>query len=112
MGPSGHLNEAGAWRVDGMVPTRDHNLIREWAKRFDAFPAQVRRLKHNGEPAVLTFTFGEPEENAKPHIQSISWEMFFAEFDLMKLSMAWDDHTHDFVIVKVERPSAASPSVH
>ena len=95
-----------------MLPTRDHDLIRIWAAKNDALPAQVQRLKHDGEPAILTFTFGEPEEAAKPNICPISWDMFFAQFDLMKLSMAWDEKTPNFILVKVEKPSAAYPSAH
>ena len=95
-----------------MIPTRDHSLIREWAARCDAFPAQIRRLKFDGEPAILTFTFGEPEEIAKPDICPISWETFFAQFDLLQLSMAWHEETANFVIVKVSKPSAVSPATH
>ena len=38
-----------------MVPTRDHEQIQQWAERHEAIPAQVRQMKIDGEPAVLTF---------------------------------------------------------
>ena len=92
-----------------MVPTRDHGQIREWAERHEAVPAQVRRLKFDGEPAILTFVFGDPDLT-KPEVYAVTWEMFFAQFDLLKLSMAWDEESTQFSIVKVEGRSAAYPA--
>ncbi len=92
-----------------MVPTREHLLIQKWANDNGAVPAQVRRHKFDGEPAILTFLFGEIDEYIT-EIYVISWEMFFAQFDLMGLSMAWDECTPQFSIVKVEGRSAAYPS--
>ncbi len=87
-----------------MVPTRDHDLIRHWASRHNAFPAEIKRLKHDGEPAILTFLMGKPDI-AQPEISAISWESFFAQFDLLGLSMAFDERTPRFDIVRVEKGS-------
>ena len=86
-----------------MVPTRDHREIRQWASRHNAHPAEVKRLKHDGEPAILSFIIGEAEA-ARPDVYPITWESFFAQFDLLKLSLAFDDETPRFDIVKVEKP--------
>ncbi len=91
-----------------MVPTREHWRIQRWAHVQNAIPAQIRRLKLDGEPAILTFLFGEVPA-AGPEICPISWEAFFAQFDLMKLSMAFDEESTDFSIVKVDDSSGAYP---
>ncbi len=89
-----------------MIPTQDHTLIQQWAVRHNAAPAEINRLKHDGEPAILTFVIGNPHA-AEPDIYPISWESFFAQFDLLKLSMAFDEQTSSFDIVRVKRSSAS-----
>lgn len=91
-----------------MIPTREHWRIEKWAHEQGAVPAQVLRLKFDGEPAILTFTFGAVD--LAPEISNISWDMFFALFDAMQLSMAFDEKTRQFTIVKVGRSSAVYPS--
>ena len=88
-----------------VLPTRMHWRIEAWALEQGALPAQVRRLKFDGEPATLTFIFGEAKA-ALPDVYPISWESFFAQFDLQELSMAFDDEAQDFAIVKVEKDSS------
>ena len=92
-----------------MIPTRDHDLIRQWAKRHNATPAEVKRLKFDGEPAILTFVVDNPEAG-RPDIYPISWDSFFAQFDLLKLSMAFDEATPRFDIVRVEPRSGTTAS--
>lgn len=60
------------------------------------------RLKNDGEPAILTFIIGNPDA-AKPAIYPRSWESFLAQFDLLQLSMAFDEDTPQFNIVRVEK---------
>lgn len=43
----------------------------------------------------------------QPEIYPISWESFFAQFDLMGLSVAFDEKTARFDIVRVEKGSEA-----
>ena len=81
-------------------------MIRHWASRHDVIPAEIRPRKFDGEPAVLTFLVGEPDMN-QPEIYPISWESFFAQFDLMGLSVAFDEKTARFDIVRVEKGSEA-----
>ena len=85
-----------------MVPTRDHKQIRQWANRHNATPAEIKRLKYDGEPAILTFVIGNPDA-AEPDVYPISWESFFAQFDLLMLSVAFDEGAPRFDIVRVEK---------
>ncbi len=50
-----------------MIPTRDHNLIQQWAVCHNAVPAETKRLKYDGEPATLTVITGNPHA-AEPDI--------------------------------------------
>ena len=92
-----------------MVPTCEHWRIEKWAQENGAIPAQIRRLKFDGEPAILTFLFGKPD-GMEPEINPITWEAFFAQFDLLTLSMVFDEQSTDFRIVEAEKPSAAYPA--
>ncbi len=90
-----------------MIPTRDHKLIRQWADGHSAVPAEIKRLKHDGEPAILTFVIGIPNAG-RPDVYPIPWESFFAQFELLKLSMAFDEETPRFDIVRVKESSAST----
>ena len=93
-----------------MIPTQDHTLIQQWAVRHNASPAEINRRKHDGEPAILTFVIGNSHA-VEPDIYPIPWESFFAQFDVLKLSMAFDEQTPRFDIVRVKN-SAASSMAH
>lgn len=86
-----------------MLPTRDHAVIRRWAARKDAVPATIPPLTFDSEPAVLTFLVGRHVGTAEIH--PISWESFFAQFDLLGLSFAFDDRSSRFTLVRVEKNS-------
>ena len=89
------------------MPTRDHKKIRDWALRHNANPAQIKPLKFDGEPAILTFLIGKADA-ARPQIAPISWETFFAIFDLLHLAMAFDEATPRFDIVRIDKPGKQS----
>ena len=86
-----------------VFPTRDHSEIRRWAEAHDAVPAEVLTLKFDGEPTTLHFLRGDAKDGT-PELRPISWEDFFARFDLLELSMAFDDESGRFNIVRVEKP--------
>ena len=86
-----------------MLPTRDHDIIRLWAARNYATPAQMHIRKFDGQPAVLHFIIGEPQEQMIDLI-TISWASFFAQFDLLELAFAWDENSTRFTIVKISKP--------
>ena len=90
-----------------MVPTRDHDAIRLWAVRTDSAPAEIKPLKFDGEPSMLTFLSGDAKRGTE-EMPAITWEDFFARFDLMELSMAFDVASGQFLLVKVEKSSSAT----
>ncbi len=85
-----------------MDPTRDHAEIRRWALEQDAVPAEIKPLKFDGEPFVLHFLLGKAKEGT-PEIRPISWEDFFARFDLLGLSMVFEDCGPRYALVRVEK---------
>ncbi len=74
-----------------MEPTRDHKIIRNWALDRRAIPAVVRG-ENDGSPAVLKFIIpGAHYENR--NLEAVSWEDFFAQFDLFGLSFVFQERT-------------------
>lgn len=90
-----------------MTPIRDHKQIRQWAAKQNAIPAEIRPRTFNSEPAVLTFILGSPNK-AQPEIFPVSWESFFAQFDLLGLALAYDDNTPRFEIVQFNQSEGAN----
>lgn len=84
-----------------MVPTRNHKIIRQWALVHDAIPAEIMPLKFDGQPAILTFLMGEARSGT-PEIHPISWESFFAQFELLELSFAFDYGSIQFDLIRVD----------
>jgi hypothetical protein len=89
-----------------MKPTRDHAAIREWAKRHNAVPAEIKPLKFDSEPSILYFLIGNARSGT-PEIRPISWEDFFARFDLLNLAMVWDGDEPTFELLKIENASGS-----
>ena len=71
-------------------PTCDHGEILAWAQRHLALPAEIVPRKFDSEPSILHFLFGN-ERGGTDEIRPISWEDFFARFDLMGLKFVYDD---------------------
>ena len=70
-------------------PTTNHLEIRSWADENHATPAAVKPFLFDGEPSVLRFIFGNAELET-PEFRPITWEDFFAHFDVMGLSLVYD----------------------
>ena len=87
-----------------MVPTRNHKIIRQWALDHDAVPAEITPLKFDSIPAILTFLLGKARDGT-PEIHPISWDSFFAQFDLLGLAFAFDVNSLRFDLVQIEKPS-------
>ena len=90
-------------------PTSDHAVIRAWAARNNAVPAEVTPLVFDSEPAILHFVFRSAKAGS-PEIVPISWESFFAQFDLLGLVLVFDD-SPSFEILHNDKPSITRPSV-
>ena len=85
-------------------PTTDHREILRWAKANNATPVEVNAAKHDGEPAILRFVFGElPKDHAE--FRPTSWESFFAQFDLLGLAMVFDGDRR-YELLQIEERSA------
>jgi hypothetical protein len=85
-------------------PVTDHKEILRWAKARNAVPVEVVPRAFDGEPAILRFVFGEvPEDQSE--MRAISWESFFAQFDLLGLALAFDGG-HQYELVQIEEKSA------
>lgn len=88
-----------------MLPTQDHKTIRTWAGKHDAVPAEILPLIFDSVPAVLTFLVGN--RDGTPEIRPISWEAFFLQFDLLDLSLAYDNCSSRFDLVRVGNEASA-----
>ncbi len=71
-------------------PTSNHDEIRRWAAVNGAVPVEVQSNLFDSEPTKLGFIFprGKPSE---PEFKPISWDGFFALFDVLQLSLVYDD---------------------
>jgi hypothetical protein len=85
-----------------LIPTRNHSEIRCWAAQHNGVPAQIGVMKFDGAPGILHFLFGDARAGSLD-IQPISWEDFFAHFDVLGLSVAYEDSSSRFQIVQVEK---------
>ena len=85
-------------------PTTDHAEIRRWAEGHGATPCEVMPRLFDGEPALLRFVFRWTAEMA-PELRPIDWESFFATFDLLGLSLVYDDD-HQYELLQAEHKSA------
>ena len=84
-------------------PTADHAMILDWAQRHQATPAEVRTRTFDSQPSVLRFLFNDLRSGT-PDLRPISWEDFFARFDLLKLTVLLDE-APAFEFVEMESPN-------
>ncbi len=84
--------------AQGEEATKDHDEIFAWAMEHDAVPAEVRRPTFDHQPTALRFLSGEAKSGT-PELCPISWEDFFARFDLMRLAVVFDHEMGDYEFV-------------
>ena len=84
-------------------PTTNHQEIQSWAHARNALPAEVLPRKYDGEPAMLRFVFGHLPVEAEM-FEHITWENFFALFDLMGLSLVYDGES-SYELLQIEAKS-------
>lgn len=85
-------------------PTRDHDEIRQWALAHDAVPAQVGPHFHDSEPTKLQFLFG-PAKQGTDELHPISWEQFFALFEMLGLAMVYDNRPSYELLLDEPKPT-------
>ena len=79
-------------------PTVDHAKILDWAQRHRAIPAEARVRVFDGQPTVLRFLFNDLRSGTTD-LQPITWDDFFARFDLLKMSVLLDEApSFEFVV--------------
>ncbi len=66
-------------------------------------PAERSPLKFDGQPALLTFLFGGVRDEME-EVAEISWEQFFALFDLMGLSLVHNGN-NEYELLQIEEKS-------
>ncbi len=71
-------------------PTTDHAEIRQWAQSRNAAPIEVSPYVFDSQPAILKFMFGEVPKD-QPELRLITWETFFAQFDLLGLALVYEE---------------------
>ena len=65
---------------------------------------EIQQHVFDSEPARLHFVFGKAAVDEKD-LKAISWEHFFAVFDLLGLALVYDE-TPRFEFLQVEKRSA------
>lgn len=71
-------------------PTTNHQVIRYWAKLRGAHPAERLPGFVDSEQPILTFVFHRTAEE-QGRVIPLSWEDFFARFDLLDLAFMAED---------------------
>jgi hypothetical protein len=71
--------------------TRDHEVIRQWAEKRGARPATVKGTEHGDLLGVLTFDFGERDEN----LREVGWDEWFKTFDARGLNFLYQETRRD-----------------
>jgi hypothetical protein len=70
-------------------PTTDHLEIRHWAESHKAVPTELLPQTLDHIPAVLRLMFPQMAADRKD-IRILTWEEFFAKFDLLGLTFIYD----------------------
>jgi hypothetical protein len=71
--------------------TTDHEEIRRWAEERGCRPAAVKQTGNGGDPGILRFDCGEPEES----LEELSWDEFFQQLDENGLAVLLQDETKE-----------------
>ena len=74
------------------LATKNHEVIRQWAKERGAEPATVPGTEHAGRPGVLRFDF--PGFGGQ-ELRHISWDEWFKTFDERDLVFIFQETTKD-----------------
>ncbi len=76
-------------------PTIDHVEIRSWANRNSIVPTELFPHRVDHEPALLQLMPASLARQRKD-LRLISWEEFFARFDLLGLAFIYDDEASGY----------------
>jgi hypothetical protein len=73
--------------------TQDHDIIRKWAEKRGAQPAEVAGTHKGNEPGILRFCFPKAKNHNDSNLKEISWEDFFEKFDENNLELVYQEKT-------------------
>ena len=93
--------------LNGPVATRDHDLIRTWARRRHAEPATGEATPSGPATAAIEDTGAGIRFNfpGSGRLRPISWDEWFANFDRHQLTFVYEDQSESnatYRIVKTE----------
>ncbi len=71
-------------------PTTNHTEIRSWANRHRVVPTEMLPCSVDHEPTLLQLLHAEAARTRKD-VRMISWDEFFARFDVLGLAFVYDD---------------------
>lgn len=85
--------------------TNNHDEIRGWAEAHNAIPAELASTSHDGEPRILAFIL---PSHSSDGLQEVSWEHFFAVFDLTDLALIYQQGSgSNFYEIVNDRPKSS-----
>ena len=73
--------------------TQDHDIIRKWAEKRGAQPAEVAGTHKGNEPGILRFCFPKAKNHNDSNLKEISWDDFFEKFDENNLELVYQEKT-------------------
>lgn len=90
-------------------PTRDRSEIRAWADSKGIVPVNIEPNRVDAESASMSLLHKMTAEETA-FVKEMTWEDFFVRFDLLKLTLVYDDSTVSNEILrmddKIEPPQA------
>ncbi|MBO4208068.1 hypothetical protein GSF22_18960 [Micromonospora echinofusca] len=73
--------------------TKNHDVIRRWARARQAKPATITGTERDGRPGVLTFNMPGYRESSR--LKQITWEEWFRTFDARRLNLIYQEQLRD-----------------
>jgi hypothetical protein len=92
-------------------PTTNHTEIQGWASLQGIVPVNMAPQIVDSEPARMSLLH-KMTVNEKAFVQEMTWEDFFARFDLLRLTLVYDDATVFNEILQVEAEDPVAPTVY
>lgn len=75
-----------------VLATRNHDVIRQWARARDAAPVVIIGTEHGELPGALAFSF--PDVGGAD-LKQVSWDEWFKMFDDRGFSFVYQETTED-----------------
>jgi hypothetical protein len=89
-------------------PTKSHEEIRVWADAHGVIPATVEPSRVDSEPACMCLLHKMTAEETA-FVKEMTWEDFFISFDLLNLTVVYDEATVFNEILQVDDKISQPP---